>query len=64
MQRRVVQQQPVRVFAVLAERLAVIGGQRDQRVAPQAAGLQPGQQLADHRIHVRDLAVVGRRGVA
>ena len=56
-ERRVVQQDSVRRFAMLAERFAVIGGCDDERLL----GPERVQQPADLIVRVRDLAVVRRR---
>ena len=59
-QRRLVEQQPVRRLAVLAERLAVVGQHRHQRVARRAPGrAQRVEHAADLRVREGDLAVVG-----
>ena len=44
--------------AVLAEQLAVVGGDDDERVLVPAARLERGDQLAERRVHRGDLAVV------
>ena len=45
---------------VLAEHLAVIGGHDDERVLAPPARLQRCDELAQRRVHRRDLAVVRR----
>ena len=52
-------------LAVLAEAFAVIRGDDDERAIELAGGGQVGEELAHHRICVRDLGVVRRvaRGV-
>ena len=54
----VVDEDAVRPLAVLAEALAVIGGDDDQRAIELAGGAQIRQQPADHRVGVGDLGVV------
>ncbi|MFO0981794.1 MAG: hypothetical protein U1E76_08645 [Planctomycetota bacterium] len=54
----------MRGLAVLAERLAMVGGDDDQRVVPSPQILELGQHAADLVIHVGDLAVIGARAAA
>ena len=61
MQHRVVDQVGVAGLAVLAEALAVIGGDRDDRVREAPAALEAREQAAELLVHVGDLAVVGPR---
>ena len=46
--------------AVVAEVLAVVGGEQDQRVLPQAEGVDRGQDAPDLVIDVRDECIVVR----
>ena len=57
MQRRLIQQQAVRQFAVLAERLAVIAGDDDDGVLR----IDRAEQTAELNIEICDLAVVRLR---
>ena len=60
-QRRLVDEQPVRALAVLAQALAVVAGHDHQRAAARpVAGAR--QQLADQRVVEGDLAVVRPAG--
>src|SRR5262249_46328207 len=56
--RRVVDEDAVRLLAVLAEALAVIGERDDERVVEDAASGEPLDERADRAVHERDLAVV------
>jgi hypothetical protein len=59
---RVVDEDAVRLLAVLAEALAVVGGQDDQRVIEDAGRAEPVEEAADALVGLRDLRVVGRWG--
>ena len=59
-ERRVVREQPVRRLAVFAERLAVIGGDDDDRVVERVSGTKPVEQAAEHRVRIGDFGVVRR----
>ncbi len=61
LQHAVVEKHPVLLLAVLAEALAVIGDDRDERAVEAAAALERRDQAADARVDVGDLAVVRRR---
>ena len=49
----------MRALAVLAQALAMVGDEGDQRAIELAGGPQIGEQLADHCIGIRQLRVVG-----
>ena len=57
-QRCVVGEEPMRPLAVIAERLAVIGGDDNQRALENGGRAQPIDEPAEHRIGIGDLAVV------
>ena len=62
-QRDVVDEEAVLLFLVLAERLAVIGGDHHQRAVGNTERGQPRQEPPEDLIRVRDLAVVWGLGV-
>jgi len=61
-ERRFVDEHGVRVLAVLAEALAVIADDRDDRRRETAGTIQPVEHRSDHFIVERDLAVVEASG--
>ena len=62
--RRVVHEEAVRLLAVLAEALAVVGGDEHERAGEGARLLEPPQQPRELLVDERDLAVVRRIGEA
>src|SRR5687768_2843482 len=64
MQRRVVREEPMLVLIVLAESLAMVCDQDNDRPVEKRPRFQVRQHLAEHRVHVRDLAVVRTRCVS
>src|SRR5260221_14084467 len=48
----------MRGLAVLAERFAVIRGHDDERAVERMCGLQAGEELTEHGVHIGDLGVV------
>src|SRR5262249_28391610 len=59
-----VEENPVLVLAVLAQSLAVVGEEDDERPLVEAFRFQEGDERADDRIRRRDLSVVRIGGVA
>ncbi len=54
-----VEQQAVLVLAVVAQTLAVVGEQDDERALVEPAAIELGEEIADQRVGGGDLAVVG-----
>ncbi len=54
----------MRLFAMIAKALAVIGGDRDDRLSLRTELSQSAEHTADLIVHERHLAVVGRRHLA
>ena len=64
MQDGVIDEVPVRAFAMTAERFAVVAGDDQNRLLIQSGVLQPRHEAADLLIGKRDLAIVETRQTA
>jgi len=62
--RRLVEEEPVRGLAVLAQALAVVGGDGDDRAGREAPALERGEETPHLGVGEGDLAVVGAPGMA
>ncbi len=62
MQDALVDEEPVRALAVIAQALAVVAHDDDDGLVEEVMGVEPRQQSADLRIDERDLAGVGSVG--